>query len=57
MKNHMKKIKIITAFLLSLLIAALPLTSRAEDQKPAEPVVKQSAPASAPEPQAQEEER
>jgi len=57
MKNHMKKIKIITAFLLSLLIAALPVTSWAEDQKPAEPVVKQSAPASAPEPQAQEEDK
>ncbi len=55
MKNNMKKI--ITAVLFLLVIAALPVTSRAEDQKGAEPVVKQSAPASAPEPQAQEEDK
>ena len=35
MKNTMKKI--ITAVLLSLIIAALPVISRAEEQKPAEP--------------------
>jgi hypothetical protein len=46
MKNHMKKI--MTAVLLSLMIAALPVTSWAEEQKPAgpeqKPAVQQSAP-------------
>jgi hypothetical protein len=51
MKNYMKKI--ITAVLLLLIIAALPVTSWAEEQKAAEPeqkpVMTQSAPVSTPE--------
>jgi hypothetical protein len=51
MKIYMNKI--ITAVLLLLIIAVLPVTILAEEQKPAEPeqkpVVKQSAPVSAPE--------
>jgi hypothetical protein len=51
MKNNMKKI--ITAVFLLLIIAALPTTSRAEEQKPVEPeqkhLMKQSGPVSAPE--------
>jgi hypothetical protein len=51
MKNYMKKM--ITAVLLLLIIAVLPVTILAEEQKPAapeqKPVVKQSAPVSAPE--------
>jgi hypothetical protein len=51
MKNYMKKI--ITAVLLLLIIAALPVTIWAEEQKPAAPeqtpAVKQAAPATTPE--------
>jgi hypothetical protein len=57
MKKHMKKI--ITAALLLLLIAALPATSWAEDQKPAAPeqtpAVKQAAPATTPEQKPEED--
>ena len=57
MKNHMKKI--ITAVLLLLMIAILPVTSWAEEQKPAEPkqtpAVKQAAPATTPEQNAVEQ--
>jgi hypothetical protein len=57
MKNHMKKI--ITAVLLLLIIAALPVTIWAEEQKPAAPeqtpAVKQAAPATTPEQNAVEQ--
>ena len=63
MKDNMKKI--ITAVLFLLIIAALPVTSWAEEQKPSgaeqKDVIKQSAPVSAPEQkpveQAQEEDK
>ncbi len=57
MKNYMKKT--ITAFFLLLLIAVLPVTTRAEDQKPAapaqKPAVTQAAPAAAPEQKPEED--
>ena len=55
MKKNVKKI--ITAALLLLFIAALPQASSAEEAKPSETAVQQAAPAGAPAPQAQEEDK